>query len=319
VSRLAVSPGFGKTFADGIERARLCESLGYHSIWTVQIGDREATVVTSAIAMGTHTIQIGTGVLPMYPRTPAVMAQTAATLDELSGGRFILGLGTSHKMTIETWHGMELSKPLKSMKEYVLAVKAILRGEPFFGDIYKTAFQFIGYEPTRRDMPVFISCLSPRMCELAGEVADGAVLWMCAPNYIKDHVVPAISRGREKAGKSMDGFEIVAAVPVALTEDVKAARDAWRRATTVYWSLPFYRAAIEGGGFGDAIAAFDSGGPAALPDDVVDAFAGIGTEDDAKLGIERYREAGATLPSIGPLPKHDGYAGVEATLKAVIS
>ena len=312
-----MSPGFGKTFAEGIERVRLCESLGYESVWVIQVADREATVVSAAIASSTSTIGIGTGVLPVYPRTPAVMAQTAVTLDELSGGRFTLGLGTSHKVTIEMWHGMELSKPLKTMREYVQAVRAIISGEGFFGDIYKTGFAFSRYEPTRRDLPIFMSCLSPKMCEVAGEVADGAVLWMCAPNYIEQTVVPAIAKGREKAGKTMDGFDIVAAVPVGLTDNVPAGREAFRKSSAVYWSLPFYRAAIEGAGLGDAIKKYDEGGPNAIPDDAVDAFAGIGSEEDCKKTIERYRSAGATLPSVGPLPNHDGYAGLEATLKAV--
>jgi alkanesulfonate monooxygenase SsuD/methylene tetrahydromethanopterin reductase-like flavin-dependent oxidoreductase (luciferase family) len=315
--RLAVNPGFGKTFAEGIERARMCESLGYESIWVIQVADREATVVAAAIAASTSTIGIGTGVLPVYPRTPAVMAQTAVTIDELSGGRFTLGLGTSHKVTIEMWHGMELSKPLKTMREYVQAVRAIIRGETFFGDLYKTAFAFSRYEPTRRDLPIFMSCLSPKMCEVAGEVADGAVLWMCAPNYIEEVVVPSVEKGRVKAGKTMDGFDIVASVPVGLTDNVDAGRDAFRKSSSVYWSLPFYRAAIEGAGLSDAIKQHDEGGPDAIPDEAVDMFAGIGSEDDCKKAIERYRSAGATLPSVGPLPNHDGYAGMEATLKAV--
>lgn len=315
MDRLALNLSLGNHINEGLERIRLAESLGYESIWVIQIGDREATVVAAAIATATERIKIGTGVLPIYPRTPALMAQTAVTLDELSNGRFILGLGTSHKLTIETWHGMQLSKPISTMREYVQAVRAILKGEPFFGEIYKTAFSFIRYAPPRPDMPIYISCLSPKMCELAGEVADGAVLWMCAPDYIRDTIIPAIRRGAEKAGRSMDGFEIVAAVPIALTDDVAGGRDLFRRNTSIYWTLPFYRAAIEGGGFGADLAAYDRDGPSGVSDAAVDTFAGIGDEAACRKVVDSYREAGVTLPEISPFTTDN----LEDTLKAVLS
>lgn len=315
MERLAVNFSLGSDIDEGLERVRLAESLGYESIWVIQVADREATVVAAAIAAATERIQIGTGVLPIYPRTPAVMAQTAATLDELSNGRFILGLGTSHKLTIEAWHGMQLSKPISTMREYVQAVRAILKGEPFFGQIYQTAFSFMRYAPPRPDMPIYISCLSPKMCELAGEVADGAVLWMCAPAYIRDTIIPAIHRGAEKAGRSLDNFEIVAAVPIALTDDPAAGRDTFRRNTSVYWSLPFYRAAIEGGGFGGDLSAYDSEGPSGVSDAAVDTFAGIGDAAACRRVVDSYREAGVTLPEISPFTTDN----FEETLKAVLS
>lgn len=307
----------GRSIADGVERARLAESLGYHSAWVIQVADREATVVASAYASGTSTIGIGTGVLPLYPRTPVVMAQTAATIDELSGGRFILGIGTSHRLTIEGWHDMELTRPLGHVREYVQAIRAILNGETYAGEIYRTSFTFLGYEPFRRDLPIFISCLSPRMCRLAGEVADGAVLWMCAPSYIESTVVPQIAKGREKAGKTMEGFEIVAAVPLSLTEDPAGGKDAFRRVATVYWTLPFYRAAIERAGLTEAVKAFDEGGPQAIPDNAVEAYAGVGDEEACSKTVQAYRDSGVTIPAISPLPGHEGSASFENLLKAL--
>lgn len=307
----------GKTFGQVIERAQISESLGYESNWIIQVADREATIVAAAIASATSQIGIGTGVLPIYPRTPAVMAQTAATLDDLSNGRFILGLGTSHQLTIETWHGMTLDRPLAHMRQYVSAVRAIFSGETYFGDIYKTAFSFMGYEPPRRDLPIYVSCLSPRMCHLAGELADGAVLWMCSPLYIEKVVVPAIAEGRERAGKTMDDFEIVAAVPLALTEDRAAARDAFRKVAIVYWSLPFYRAAVAGAGLDEALRSFDEQGPAGIPDDAVDQFIGAGDDAACREALDRYRSAGVTLPAVSSLPSHEGSASYEDLLKAV--
>lgn len=318
MDKLAVFVTPGKDIASGVERAALAESLGYDSAWVVQIGDREATIVAAALATGTDSIKIGTGVLPAYPRTVPVMAQTAATLDELSNGRFILGLGPSHKITIEMWHGMRLERPLTFMREYVAALRAIMRGEsPPVGEMVKTMFSFMGYRPVRPDMPIYLSCLSPKMCRLTGEIADGAVLWMCAPNYIRDVVVPAIAEGRAKAGKTMDGFDIVSAVPLSLTDDPSAARDAFRKVAITYWSLPFYRAAVEGAGLTAALAAFDSGGPSAIPAEAIDEFAGIGDDAACRAALARYRAAGVTSPAVSMLPRHDGAASPEEIIKSM--
>lgn len=313
---LFVSPG--RQLQTGVERARLAEDLGYTSSWVIQVGDREATIVAAAIAAGTSKIEIGTGVLPAYPRTVPVMAQTAATLDELSGGRFILGLGPSHKITIELWHGMKLDRPLTFMREYVGALRAIMQGgSPPPSDMVRSAFAFMGYQPLRPDLPIYLSCLSPKMCRLTGEIADGAILWMCAPRYIEDVVVPAIAEGRAKAGKTMEGFEIVSAVPLSLTTDKSSARDGFRKVAITYWSLPFYRAAVEGAGLGDALAAFDSGGPSAIPDEAIDQFTGIGDEQDCLSALERYRSAGVTSPAVSMLPPHEGAASPEELIKAM--
>ena len=305
----------GKTFGESIERVKLADSLGYDSVWVSQIGDREATITAATYAMSTSSIKIGTGVLPAYPRTPAVMAQTAATLDELSNGRFILGLGTSHKLTIEQWHGLHLDKPLATMREYVAALRAIFGGETFSGDIYQTAFQFIGYQPVRRDLPIYMSCLAPKMCRLTGEIADGAVLWMCSPSYIERVVVPEIAKGREAVGKTMEGFDVVAAVTVGLSDNPAGARDAFRKVSLVYWNLPFYRAAIEAGGFAEDLKRFDAEGPSGISDETIDTMAGIGDPESCRKVIESYRAAGVTTPALSSLPRHEGAAPPEAMLE----
>ncbi|MCA1839124.1 MAG: LLM class flavin-dependent oxidoreductase [Actinomycetota bacterium] len=299
-----ISPA--KTFDDGVERVKAVEDLGYSSVWVPQIADREATITIAAYAMATSRINLGTGVLPTYPRTPVVMAQTAASLDELSGGRFILGVGPSHKVTIEMWHDMSIDKPIASTREYVGAVRAILAGETFFGDIYKTAFSFTGYKPVRPNLPIYISCLSPKMCALAGEIADGAVLWMCSPAYIEKVVVPKIAEGRAKVGKTMDDFEVVAAVPVALTDNPAGARDAFRKVSVVYWNLPFYRNAIEAGGFAADLERFDKEGPSGISDEAIDTMAGIGSVQECSQVVASYRAAGTTTPGISILPRHEG-------------
>jgi alkanesulfonate monooxygenase SsuD/methylene tetrahydromethanopterin reductase-like flavin-dependent oxidoreductase (luciferase family) len=221
-----ISPG--RSFDRGIERVRLAESLGYHSVFTTHIAGRESLTVLTAYALATERIRIGTGVVPIYTRTPATMAQTAATVDELSSGRLTLGLGVSHRRVVEGWHSQTIDDPVAEMREYVQIVRAILHGvDPPAGQKWSTSFHLVGLD-TRPALPIFIAALSPPMLTLAGEIGDGVMLWLCNPDYIRDVVVPAVRAGREHAGKSLEGFEIVAAVPVALAEDRAPVYDAIR-------------------------------------------------------------------------------------------
>ena len=154
----------------------------------------------------------------------------------------------------------------------------------------------MGYSP-RPELPIYIAGLSPNMLRLAGEIGDGVMLWLCNPAYIRDVVVPAVTEGRQRAGKEMDGFDIVAAVPVGLTDDPDQARARQRAELVPYASLPFYRAMLQRSGFGDDLAAFDEGvqagdmerAVAGLSDDMLGALGGIGSADEVRAAVERYR------------------------------
>jgi alkanesulfonate monooxygenase SsuD/methylene tetrahydromethanopterin reductase-like flavin-dependent oxidoreductase (luciferase family) len=277
--------------------------------------------VLAAYAATTNRIKVGTGVLPIFSRTPVAAAQAAATIDELAGGRMVLGLGVSHAVTVENWFDSKIEKPVTQMREYAQIVRAIMRGEdPPEGEFFKTKFHFMGYEP-RRELPIYIAALSPNMLRLAGEIADGAMLWLCNPAYIRDVVVPEVTKGREKAGKGLEGFDVVAAVPSGVTDDRDAAFAAMRSELVAYLSLPFYRAMIERSGFDADVKAFDEGiqsgdvekAKAGISDDYLEALTAIGSEDQVRAGVERYREAGTTSPCVGGIPGGD----VEATLGAV--
>jgi alkanesulfonate monooxygenase SsuD/methylene tetrahydromethanopterin reductase-like flavin-dependent oxidoreductase (luciferase family) len=232
----------------------------------------------------------------------------------------VLGLGVSHKPVVEGWYGTPLERPLRAMREYIGIVRAALRGEdPPEGEIFRSAFHFMGYEP-RADLPIYVAALSPKMLQLAGEIADGAMLWLCNPSYIEDVVVPEVTLGRKRAGKSLEGFDIVAAVPSAVTDDKQGAFATMRQELITYWSLPFYRAMIERSGFAEDIAAFDAGieqgdmekAVDGISDRFLEALTAAGSADDVRAGIERYATAGATSPCVGPIPRTD----FEATLES---
>jgi alkanesulfonate monooxygenase SsuD/methylene tetrahydromethanopterin reductase-like flavin-dependent oxidoreductase (luciferase family) len=310
----------GRSLEQAIERVKLAESLGYESAYVTHIAGRESLTVLTAYALATSSIRVGTGVVPIYTRTPATMAQTAATIDELSGGRLTLGLGVSHRPVVEAWHGQTIDRPVAEMREYVAIVRAILRGEdPPRGEKWRTSFQLLGLSP-RPQLPIYVAALSPAMLRLAGEVADGVLLWLCNPSYIRDVVIPEVRTGRERAGLTLEGFDVVAAVPAALTDDRQGAYSAMRHELIPYFGLPFYRAMIERTGFGADIEAYDAaagdleGMQRAISEDFVEELTAVGDEAAVRAGLERYRDAGAGSPSVGPIAKSD----FEATLRAAI-
>lgn len=301
-----------KTLDESIARAKTAERLGFESVWTTQLPDaRDAALVLAAYAAATQRVGLGTGVLPIYTRHPTAMAQMAATLDELSGGRFILGIGISHKVTVESMWGLRLDSPVDAMREYLEILRASLRDGAASIEGKHFSARWAYSAPRRPELRIMISALNPRMLELAGESADGVVLWMCSPGYIRDLVIPALAAGRQKAGKSIEGFEVVAAVPVCLTSDRAGAQAVFRQTVERYANLPYYRKMMDASGFKSELEA------GAVTEGMIDELAGIGDERQVREAIRRYREAGVTLPGAGPFGGHKGAAGFEATLEAV--
>jgi alkanesulfonate monooxygenase SsuD/methylene tetrahydromethanopterin reductase-like flavin-dependent oxidoreductase (luciferase family) len=310
----------GRSLEQAIERVRLAESLGYDSTYVTHIAGRDSLTVLAAYAAATERIRLGTGVLPIYSRTPAATAQTAATIDELSGGRMVLGVGVSHRLTVEAWYGQSIDRPVTEMREYVGAIRAMFRGEePPEGEKWPTRFRFMGYE-VRPELPIYIAALSPNMLRLAGEIGDGVLLWLCDPPYVRDVVIPEVTKGRERAGKTLDGFDVVPAVPAAVTADRAATLERLRGDLVTYLSLPFYRSMLERSGFGGEIAGFDEGiaagdvdrAKAAMSEAMLDSLGGFGGAAEVRGAVQRYLDAGATSPGISPVPTAD----FDATLAA---
>jgi alkanesulfonate monooxygenase SsuD/methylene tetrahydromethanopterin reductase-like flavin-dependent oxidoreductase (luciferase family) len=309
----------GRSLDSALERVKRAEELGFDSVYTTHLAGRDSLAVLMAYASVTERVRLGTGVLPAFSRTPVATAQAAATVDEFSGGRMVLGIGASHKVTNENWFDTSIPKPVTQMREYAGILRAIFRGEqPPEGEFFKTNFAFMGYE-VRSELPIYLAGLSPRMLQLAGEVGDGVILWLCGPAYIRDVVVPAVREGRERAGKPLEGFDIVAAVPAALTDDRGGAYATLRRDLVTYMSLPFYRAMLERSGFAEEIAAFDAGmqggeperGLAAISDRMLGELFAIGSAEEVRAGVQRYLDAGASSPGAAAVPGTDFSATLE--------
>jgi alkanesulfonate monooxygenase SsuD/methylene tetrahydromethanopterin reductase-like flavin-dependent oxidoreductase (luciferase family) len=259
-------------------------------------------------------------VAPIHHRSPASMAQTAATVDDLSGGRFRLGLGTGHRATMGGWHGQHIGSPVAEMREYVALVRALLAGaEPPAGARWNSSFAFNGFK-ARADIPVYLAGLSPAMLRLAGEIADGVVLWACPASYVEDVVVREVAAGRARAGRDLAGFDICAAIPSAVVDDPAVAHAGIRTELHRYFGLPFYRAMFGQAGYEADIAAYDAAaGLTAQRDAISDAFVddlcAIGKPEDVAAGVARYRAAGATNPMITNIVGTD----LRPTLAAAVS
>src|SRR5437899_11740996 len=186
----------GRDLATAVNLARRVEALGYDSAWVTHGLGRDSFVVLAAYGAATTRLGLGNGVVPIYPRHPVAMAQAALTLSEMSGGRFRLGIGVSHKVSMESSLGLTLREPLAVTREYVGVLRAALGGPAAFeGRHYKVNWSLA--VPERPPAPpIYLAALSKKMLELAGEIADGVVLWLCSPDYLRDVAVPALGRGR---------------------------------------------------------------------------------------------------------------------------
>ncbi|MFI6387015.1 TIGR03564 family F420-dependent LLM class oxidoreductase [Nonomuraea sp. NPDC050547] len=247
---------------------------GFASAWLSNIFGLDALTALAAAGGAAPGIELGTAVVPTYPRHPAVLAQQALTANAALGGRLALGIGLSHKIVIENVYGYSFDKPARHMSEYLSALLPLVReGEVSFqGETLKADVRL---STPGRGLPVLIAALAPRMLHLAGAVADGTVLWMTGPKAVAEHIAPAVTAAAEEAGRPAP--RIVCALPVCVTDDPAAARARAEEVFSGYGELPSYRAMLDKEGAGG-------------PGDV----AVVGDEDSVRAQIERLAEAGVT-------------------------
>ena len=284
--------------------AALADELGYDSINCSHIRARDSFTTLAALASFAPRVRLATAVAPIYHRSPASMAQTAATVDDVCGGRFRLGLGTGHRITMAQWHGADIGRPLAEMREYVGVVRALWSGRVATDGVrWRSEFGFVDFAP-RQGIPIYLAALSRGMIRLAAEIADGIVLWTCPPSYIRDVVVPEIGAGRRAAGLDPADFDVLAAVPCAATDNVDLAVKGIRAELHRYFGLPFYRAMFIAAGYGDDVVAFDAaagdgdGQLNAISERFVLDLCAIGDSQTISQTLQRYRRAGAANPMI---------------------
>lgn len=231
------------TIDETIDEVRWAKDAGLSSVWVPQIFSFDALTLLAVVGHQVEDIELGTSVIPTYPRHPIVLAGQALTTQEAIGGRLVLGIGLSHQVVIENMFGYSFERPARHMKEYLSALMPLLRDRAvgFDGETLKAAgrLQFGDVKPPQ----VLLAALAPRMLELAGSVADGTVTWMTGPKTIGSHIAPRLTAAADGAGLSAP--RVVCALPVAVTDDADAARERAANAFSIYNGLPSYRAMLD--------------------------------------------------------------------------
>ncbi len=264
-----------QTVDDLCQRVANAKELGFPAVWAPQIFGFDALTGLAIAAREVGGIDLGTAVVPTYPRHPMALAAQARTVQQVAGGCFTLGVGLSHKIVIEDMLGISFARPVDHMREYLEILLPLLddQGVSFAGDHYTAHVQLTIPAPSR--VPCLVAALGERMLALAGTVADGTATWMTGPTTIASHVVPRISEAAAAAGRPAP--RIVSALPVAVTDDPDRARADAAEMFAMYGILPSYRAMLDREGAAD-------------PSDV----AIVGDEATVRAGVEAMFEAGAT-------------------------
>jgi probable F420-dependent oxidoreductase len=312
-----------RTIGDLEARVLAAEERGYEACGFPQIAGRDAMMTVASIAPKTRRIRFATGIVPIWTRTPIALAQEAGVIAEATDGRFMLGIGTGHEPLIESWHGTRFTKPLTAMRDYVTILRSVFRDAQVShdGEVFRAHFGFLGFRPPP-DLPILIGALGPKMLQLAGELADGIVLWLSSPSHIRDIVMPNLAIGAARAGRNVGDLEVFACLFAAPGPDRASARDAIRRQLFAYLQLPFYRNMIAASGFVDDLAAFDAGvaqqdlpqALAGLSDAMVDEIAATGSNDEVATTIDAFVRAGCTMPGVGVVGGYEGYENAARSL-----
>ena len=268
------------------ELVRLAERLGYTDAWSAEVNGSDAFTPLAAAAAVTESIRLGTAIVPVFTRPPGVVAMQAASLSELSGGRFVLGLGCSTRVVVEQWFGVPFAKPLSRTREVTLQVRSLLDGEKVGG--LRLA------SPPSFPVPIWLAALGEEMLKLAAEIADGVCFYMVGPRLL-----PALLKAAGDPGESFARINVVPG-------QGEGAAALARRAVVSYALVPYYARVMTQQGFGEEIQAIHerwqtgdrAGAPGQVSDAMLDELILTGTPDRIREGIERYWAAGLTTPTL---------------------
>lgn len=238
--------GESPTLDQIIQRAQQIEAAGLSSGWMANIFAYDAINVLGIVGRETKRIELGTAVVPTYPRHPYAMAQQALTTQTASCGRFTLGIGLSHQVVIEKMLGLSYARRVSHMKEYLAVLKPLLRGEPvkYRGEEYRVNLELKA--PGATPVPIIMAALGPQMLALCGCEATGTLTWMAGHKALKEHVVPRLTTAAREAGNAAP--RVIAGMPIAIANDTTKAYDVAAKVFAVYRDLPAYRTMLDRGG-----------------------------------------------------------------------
>jgi F420-dependent oxidoreductase-like protein len=314
--------GLGITGDEQLELAREADKLGYDSIWAAEAYGSDAATVLAWLASNTTSAKIASGIFQMPARTPAMTAMTAATLDNISGGRFVLGLGISGPQVVEGWHGQPFDKPLKRTREYVSIVRKALSRETvtYEGEFYTLPLPGgpgkplkLIIKPVQERIPIYIAAIGPKNTALAAEIADGWLPTFFSPDHIEVFRA-SLEEGAAKSGRSPDDIDVAPMTSLAIYDDVEYARNFMRPLVALYVGgmgsrdKNFYNQLVTRYGYGDAareiqdlyLSGRQSDAMAAIPAELIDQVSLCGPREVVKERLEHYRDAGVGTLLVTP-------------------
>ena len=315
--------GFGMGPQEQLDVVQEAERLGYDSVWAAEAYGSDAATVLAWLAAGTSKIKLGSAIFQMPGRSPAMTAMTAATIDELSGGRMVLGIGSSGPQVAEGWHGQRFGRQLQRTREYVAVVrKALARDRlEFKGETLELPLPDgpgkalkLMINPVQERIPIYLAAIGPKNTALAGEIADGWIPTFFSPEFVGDFR-QLLQEGADRSGRSLDDFQIAPTVSAFVTDDRELARNMMRPGLALYVGgmgsrqQNFYNNLVQRYGFEAAarnvqdlyLDGKKEEAAAALPDELIDMVSLCGPRDVVRDRIAAFRDAGVGTLMVMPM------------------
>jgi F420-dependent oxidoreductase-like protein len=315
--------GLGLSSADQLAIVGEAERLGYDSVWTAEAYGSDAATILAWLAGQTTTIKLGSGIFQMPGRSAAMTAMTAATIDQLSDGRMLLGIGSSGPQVSEGWHGVRFGQQIQRTREYIEVVRKALARErlEYHGQTIDLPLPDgpgkalkLTIAPVQDDMPIYLAAIGPKNTALAGEVADGWMPTLLSPEHLP-LLRESLDEGAARAGRTLDAFDIAPTVNVNITDDIAGARDAVRPFMALYVGgmgsreKNFYNTLVQRYGFEDAakevqdlyLEGKKEEAAAALPDALIDLVSLVGPADRVRERLRAYADAGVGTLGVSPM------------------
>ena len=327
MGRVGVAFAAGLNASEIVDCAKLAETVGYDSVWMAEGHGGDQFAVLSAVATQTSSVGLGTCISSVFVRSAPTIAIAAAVVDQLSGGRFILGLGSSHKVQVEPEHGLPYGKPVTRVRETAEVVRQLLRDGRVScrGETVAIEEYALWFKPYRPSLPIYFAAVFPKMIGICGEVADGVILTRTTLDVAAE-ARQHIAAGAEAAGRDASAVDVTSLIPAAAADDPADAFDALRPGVAMYTGFfPRYNRMSVDQGFGEEAAVIaeawargDHGAATrAVSDAHIDAVCIAGTPARCRERVEAYRASGIDLPMVAPMATGpDPKAMVETTIRA---
>ena len=327
VGKIGIAISGGPSPAEIVDLVVLAESLGYESAWIAEGHGGDQFAILAACAMRTSRLRLGTSISSVFVRTAPTIAMAASSVADLSGGRFILGLGSSHRVQVEPEHGVAYAKPLARTRDTVAIVRALIRDGRvrFDGETVRIENFDLWYTPRHRDVPVYLAAVFARGVALAGEVADGVILTRSTLDTATI-VRQQLSEAAHQAGRDPSAIEVTSLLPTAVADTRETALAALRPGVALYAGFfPRYNRLMAEHGFAseaaEIAAAWARGdretAERAVSDTMIEATSIVGTPEQCRARIDAYRQSGVDTPILSPFARgRDAKARFEAVIRA---